>query len=330
MSLYESADLGENVTLLCKDSNCTVYKLQDSTGEGMMTAYEIYPGINLLFNDFHIDCCMSYFRPGTEIFCIDHCREGRLEWELEDGSFLYTEAGDLQLNSRDHHQRMFRFPLRHYHGITISFCIEEAAESLAGVLEGFDVDLRALSKKFCAGRRPFIMRAGAVDHIFSELYCVAEPVRNIFFKIKVLELLLFLRTLEVPENSNERPYFYKSQVEKARAIMELITGEPQRYYTLEELSERFLFPITSMKRCFKGVYGSSIYAYMKAYRMNTAAVMLRRTEESITSIALKLGYDNASKFSAAFKSVIGMTPSEYRRTGEEISNEKNVRMESCP
>jgi AraC-like DNA-binding protein len=69
-----------------------------------------------------------------------------------------------------------------------------------------------------------------------------------------------------------------------------------------------------MKNCFRAVYGTSIYAYMKAYRMNAAAVRLRRTKDSITSVAMQMGYDNASKFSAAFKSVFGMTPAEYRRS----------------
>lgn len=315
MAIDDAAYLGDNVILVCRDASCTVFKLQDRTGEGMMTAYEVFPGVSLLYHDFHIDCCMSYFRPEVNMFCIDHCREGRLEWELDEGSCLYMEAGDLQMNARDHHSRMFHFPLRHYHGITVSFCLEEAAQALKGILEGFEVDLHDLSEKFCSGKRPYIMRAGAsIEHIFSELYFVPETVRTVFFRIKILELLLFLSTLDVPPDCGERPYFYKTQVEKVKAIMAFITASPHRHYTLEELSEQFRFPVTSMKKCFKGVYGTSIYAYMKAYRMNVAAVQLRRSEDSITSIALQMGYDNASKFSAAFKSIIGMSPGEYRRS----------------
>jgi AraC-like DNA-binding protein len=41
--------------------------------------------------------------------------------------------------------------------------------------------------------------------------------------------------------------------------------------------------------------------------------MLRQTNESVISIALDFGYDNASKFSSAFKAVMGKTPSEYRK-----------------
>ena len=315
MYLEAVAHLGKNVSLVCRDDTCAVYRLRDDTGEGVMTCYGVFPGVNLLYHDFHIDQCMSYFQPGVEMFCIDHCREGRIEWEMDNGCCLYMEAGDLQMNSRANHARMFQFPLRHYHGLTVAFCMEEAAAALPGILDGFEVDIAALRDKFCQRETPYIMRAGAsIEHVFSELYSVPEMIRVPFFKIKVLELLLFLSALEVPPGGGERPYFYKTHVEKIKALMALMTSQPERHYTLEELSAAFDFPITSMKNCFKGVYGASIYAYMKAYRMNAAAVRLRRTKDSVTSIALQMGYDNASKFSAAFKSVIGMTPADYRKS----------------
>ncbi|ACL22766.1 AraC family transcriptional regulator [Desulfitobacterium sp. LBE] len=315
MTLEEAADLGKNVSPIDKSESCTVFRLQDSTGDGLMRVYPVFPGVSLLYNDFHLESCTSYFRPGTDMFCIDHCREGRLEWEMEDGRCQYMEAGDLQMSTRVDHAGMFRFPLRHYHGITVALCLEEAGAVLPGILAGFSVDVNALRDKFCSKGQLFIMRAGAsIEHIFSELYSVPETIRDTFFKIKVLEMLLFLSTLEIPEGSRERPYFYKTQVEKVKSVMALITENPQHHYTLEQLSVEFDFPITAMKNCFKGVYGTSIYAYSKSYRMNAAAIKLRQTKESITTIAQQMGYDNASKFAAAFKSVMGMTPAEYRKS----------------
>lgn len=315
MRAYNSAYLGDNVALVCRDETCAVFKLDDETGEGVMTCYSALPGVDILYHDFHMSQCVSGFRPEAEMFCIDHCREGRLEWELRDGSCLYMEAGDMQINTRAHHDRLFRFPLRHYHGITVAIYPEKAEETLKCALDGFSVDLNALQIKFCRGDAPFIMRASAnIDHIFSELYAVPAKIRAPFFRIKALELLLFLSVTDVPAHGRERPYFYKAQVEKVKAIMSLMTAHPEKRYTLDELSRSFDFPLTSMKACFRGVYGTSIYAYMKSYRMNLAAVRLRRTRESVTAIAVALGYDNASKFSAAFKSVLGATPAAYRKS----------------
>ena len=38
---------------------------------------------------------------------------------------------------------------------------------------------------------------------------------------------------------------------------------------------------------------------------------------SVAEIAQRLGYDNASKFSAAFRDVMGVTPQAYRSGREE-------------
>lgn len=279
-----------------------------------MTLYPVFDGCCLIYNDFHLKQCNSGFHPRFEMFCIDHCREGRIEWKVEGNRYIYVEAGDMQVNSRAQHCREFSFPLRHYHGLTIGFDIRKAEGALLHVMEGFSVDIRRLKAKFCPDDRTFIMRAGAqIDHIFSELYDLPEHVRLPYFKIKVLELLLFLEALEVPEGGEERPYFYKAQVDKVKDIVALMTGNLEHWYTLEELSERFAFPVTSLKQCFKGIYGCTIAAYMKEYRMNAAALMLKDTREPVISIAARVGYGNPGKFAAAFRSVVGMTPTEYRK-----------------
>ena len=63
----------------------------------------------------------------------------------------------------------------------------------------------------------------------------------------------------------------------------------------------------------KAVYGVSVYAYARTQKMHAAARMLRTGDEPIQEIAGRFGYDNASKFSEAFRGVMGVTPSEYRK-----------------
>lgn len=310
---FTEKELGGNVKRISEEQNCTVYQVTDDSGEGRMTFYPVFKGCYLVYNDFHMEKCCSGFRPERMMFCIDHCREGRIEWNVEGNRYIYVEAGDMQANAREQHCNEFYFPLRHYHGLTIGFDVCEAEGELLHVMEGFSVDLRKLREKFCPKGLTFIMRAGAqIDHIFSELYDLPDQVRLPYSKIKVLELLLFLDVLEVPEGGEERPYFYKAQVDKVKEIAALLTGDLERWYTLPELSERFSIPMTALKQCFKGIYGCTIAAYMKEYRMNAAALMLRNTKDPVITISAKVGYSNPGKFAAAFRSVLGMTPMEYR------------------
>ena len=95
--------------------------------------------------------------------------------------------------------------------------------------------------------------------------------------------------------------------------MAFMMNEPEHHFTIEELSQKFDISTSALKQCFKGVYGTAIYTYMRNYRMDMAASLLSQTDEPITVIAVKVGYTNTSKFSEAFKKIKGKTPLEYRK-----------------
>lgn len=69
---------------------------------------------------------------------------------------------------------------------------------------------------------------------------------------------------------------------------------------------------TKLKSCFKTVYGTSILQYYKEKKMLLAMEMIKNSEEAIKTISKTLGYENGSKFSAAFKQQFGVLPSEVR------------------
>ena len=58
---------------------------------------------------------------------------------------------------------------------------------------------------------------------------------------------------------------------------------------------------------------TSLYAYLREYRLQTAQKLLAETDASIAEIAHRVGYENPNKFSSAFRQVFGMTPTEYRK-----------------
>ena len=73
--------------------------------------------------------------------------------------------------------------------------------------------------------------------------------------------------------------------------------------------------LTPMKNCFKSVYGSPIFTYMRNYRMNYAASLLRSDKTlKVAEIAGLVGYDSPSKFASAFHQTMGKTPLEYRKS----------------
>lgn len=178
----------------------------------------------------------------------------------------------------------------------------------------FPVNLRKLQQKFCKDAHPTVIHdACSIEHIFGELYSVPEKIKIPYFKIKILELFLYLYALELPKTSEEKPYFYRTQVEKTKAIKNFLAEHKDENFTQEQLAEMFDIPITAMKNCFKTVYGMPIGSWLMKYRMNYAAeVLIAKRDISIAELAGEVGYDSPSKFAIAFRKVMGMSPTEYR------------------
>lgn len=294
----------------------TVYELKNAGGTGRITSYQVFPGVCLAYNDFHMSICPENLIWDQNILEINHCREGRFECEFLSGMYTYLQQGDLAVNTAANNRVGYAsFPLKHYHGVSILIELEEAAGMISTLLQDISIDLYALREKLCGGGSCFIIRAkDSIEHIFSELYTIPDTVKLGYFKLKVLELLLFLSAIDTSSQGEERPYFPKSQVNKIKAIQQLITQHMEQHFTLRELSRRFDISLTAMNACFKAVYGVSIYAYIRIYRMQAAAAMLLQSQDSITVIAGQVGYANSSKFASAFKSVLQVAPSVYRKS----------------
>ena len=141
--------LQQNMNLLCRDESCSVYQMKNDTGDGTSTFYEVYPGIGVMYNDFHMESCPSRkFESSTHTFAIHHCREGRIEWEVNNGAYLYLASGDIMLDNSVTENNHCSFPVSHYHGITITISVPEAIAGISELLSMFSIDLEQLEQRF--------------------------------------------------------------------------------------------------------------------------------------------------------------------------------------
>mgnify|MGYP003254803539 CR=1 FL=1 len=170
----------------------------------------------------------------------------------------------------------------------------------------------ALIEKFCADGACFVTRSSpGVAHIFSELYSVPEGIRKGYFKVKILELLLFLSAFPIQAAQPQHGYSLP-QVQLAEQIGAYLLQNTERRLTVAELSRYFGASATLINSSFRGVYGMSPAAFLRAQKMHSAARLLRRTDRTVLDIAGQFGYDNGSKFAKAFRDVIGVSPNAYR------------------
>lgn len=103
------------------------------------------------------------------------------------------------------------------------------------------------------------------------------------------------------------------QREIIHQVHQLLTENLDSRITIEQLSRRFLMNPSTMKELFKAEYGSSIAAHIRQHRMEKASALLLESGDSLAQVARAVGYESQSKFSAEFKKVFGMLPSEFRK-----------------
>ena len=300
----------EQDTIVTRADDHCVYRLGSTDGEALLTVYPVFPGIVISYYDVHASARVAERGSQSGLIEICHCREGRIEYQCGE-EFYFLAPGDLSVSVRGGERGDECFPTGHYHGISVTIDPQRAPECLSCLLEDVDVRPSALIDKFCTDASFFVTRSSReVNHIFAELYTVPENIRKGYFKVKILELLLFLSAL--PADPPKKSGYTRSQIALAQQVCAYLSENRERKFTMQELAAHFGASPSLINKCFSGVYGMTPPAYLRAQKMYGAAQLLRGTDRTVLDIAGQFGYDNASKFAKAFRGVIGVSPAEYR------------------
>lgn len=298
-----------------------VYQLDFSDGKGVMEAYEVFPGILLIFNDFHTEQGFQNERARPGIIEINHCRCGRYGCTLQSGRQVTLGAQDLSISDMGRPCRNSVFLSGDYTGISLVLQLKEAARSWRDIL-GQTTDLVACLEAQLYSDEVLLLRANPkIQHIVLELYQPPDNYQLAYYKIKALELLLFLAVSSEQQGRMARPYHCGHDAEKVTAIERRMTENLRRRHSLTELAVEFGMGVTTLKKLFYQQYGQPPYQYLRRRRMEEAALLLQSTQLPVGHIAELVGYQNASKFSAAFTRVYGMTPKIYRGTAQLEQND---------
>lgn len=281
-----------------------------------MSRHTVFDGIDLMFLDVKQETIQFYAKSHTKTFAINHCEEGRIECKFTSGDYLYMGPGDMSIGWHIHadYQHENYFPTKLFKGIVLLVDVEKAQPILDTLVTETRIDLTQLANRFCEHSDFGMMmeETESVRQIFSSLYKVPDQIKGHYFKLKVIEIFLLLSIISTT-NHEKRSSYRKQQVDIVKAVNEYISTQFMKRITIDSLSDQFDIPTSTLKRCFKGVYGTTIHHYLKECRINAAKHLLQESDQSILEIANAVGYENGSKFTSAFKEATGVTPSAYRK-----------------
>ena len=135
--------------------------------------------------------------------------------------------------------------------------------------------------------------------------------RKLFLESRSLELLS-LQLEQITASSPSCHLFIrmhphdKKQIQVIRDILDSNMETPP---TLKELARIAGMSHPKLNRCFKQIYGMTVFQYLRTERLNKAKTMLQKEGYSVTETAFQVGYDSVSHFSQIYKKQFGISPS---------------------
>lgn len=88
----------------------TTYLFQNDKGDAKITVHTVFPGVELIYNSVHTDRFHLGSKTEGHLIEIHHCREGRIEQQLEENSSTLCRETCLYLCVHDEQKNTdFRF-----------------------------------------------------------------------------------------------------------------------------------------------------------------------------------------------------------------------------
>lgn len=298
-----------------KDYNLINYQCE---GTGICMDYSLFSGIDLIFMDFN--CSHTFREPmvNRDILDIRHYRQGRVEFEFQNQKVFHMRENEFCINTLANMPASYSFPFEKCSGVSLVIDRDSIDSSTIHQFSLYGIDIRNLGEHLELDIHWYICKTPEnLHHIFDELYEAKGKESATYFRIKILELLYHVQKLR-SEDRYAAVYYSKEHIEIVKRARKLLIGDLETKIPLESLIAGENISMVTFQAIFKQIYGDSPYTHLKKYKMNCAAVRLREGKESISEIAVSLGYNNASKFSKAFQDVFGLLPKDYRRQKQSI------------
>lgn len=98
--------------------------------------------------------------------------------------------------------------------------------------------------------------------------------------------------------------------------LDYISDHYRENIKIEQLSANCHLSESHFRRIFSGCMHMSPVEYINLIRVRTACEKLKKTDRSVTDIGTECGFASDSAFNRNFRKLMGMSPAEWRKKGE--------------
>ncbi len=126
--------------------------------------------------------------------------------------------------------------------------------------------------------------------------------------------LIFIRNMR--STLSTMPKKNSVDEDRIKAMLEFIHKHYGEDISLQDIADAAQLSKSECCRCFQRTLKSSPFAYLIQVRISIASRLILNTAASIGEIAEQVGFNGLSYFHKTFKSIMHMTPMEFRKNGK--------------
>lgn len=173
----------------------------------------------------------------------------------------------------------------------------------------------------CVNRKAYISRENDHNVIAGLVRQMIELMRErpVFYveEIKGLTLALLIELARNAEVEHEVKRGGKENIDRGSTIISMALEYISKYYRcqiqIEELARMCHISETHFRRVFHECMGMTPVEYINRIRIKRACDELRSCDDPISAIAIRSGFVSLSTFNRNFRSVMGVTPQQWRK-----------------
>ena len=246
---------------------------------------------------------------------------------VEEGSFqMHTPDGDLEagqgelvfLNQNIMHAYDFPKPVRYY---SYTFDSRFLAGEYGSYLDQkyFSPVFRSRSLSVLTVRPDTPRRVRMVEAVVQVTDLLRREPPGYELAVRDVMSRFFLLLLDEAEDILARDKGGNDRdLGRMKQMLQFIYAHYSEPIGLEDVADTAGISPRECTRCFRRAISRSPVRFLIEYRAQMAAMMLARTDDTISSISEKCGFTSDSYFGKIFREIYGCTPRDYRKKQKEI------------
>lgn len=240
--------------------------------------------------------------------------EGRVSWEIDSGELLTLSGDDMAITQPHVPHRGYMNIIQPASIFWLDFS-PHAVDAARGT--GLSTEeLAAIDTVFRRAGHAVQYAGGALRPDLTRLHDTLRPLvesRTGGDLARIRCRALIVQVLAAAADTFARGGSWRTSDRHASAAVAYIKEHMRSPVSMPEVARHVGISVSRLHAVFKERLGMTPNDYLQRLRVDTACALLTTSHQSISRLALDLGFSSSQYFSTCFRRYTGMSPREFRR-----------------